>query len=72
MLPLHLAHGIRWYQKSVLVEREGEWEGSKVRDLLDALDDLNLGVGKDRSIALSNVFVTKHEVLMLRRKMESG
>lgn len=48
---------------------QGDWEGAKVRDLVDALDDL----GKEHSLgsvsALNSVFVTKHEVLMLRGSM---
>lgn len=43
----------------------GEWEGAKVRDLVDALDGSGFDDGGDGS----GVFVTKHEVLMLRRMM---
>ena len=62
----------------------GEWEGGKVRDLVDALEtsgasDRNNengcgnGVGGARGGAAGNgVFVTKHEVLMLRRLMGSS
>jgi hypothetical protein len=38
---------------------EGQWEGAKVRDLVDALE---LGT----TTGTSGMFVTKHEVLMLR------
>ena len=40
---------------------EGQWEGAKVRDLVDALE---LGT----TTGTSGMFVTKHEVLMLRRE----
>jgi hypothetical protein len=47
----------------------GTWEGAKVRDLVDALEKLGQGQLDDTSTALSSVFVTKHEILMLRRTM---
>lgn len=62
------------YMDSVGIKRvfwtnsSGEWECAKVRDLVDALDDLGSG-GVDAQTTLSSVFVTKHEVLMLRRSM---
>ncbi|PBP24496.1 putative nuclear localization protein NPL6 [Diplocarpon rosae] len=53
----------------------GEWEGAKVRDLVDALevgieddgtaDEQGRGTGPENK----GVFVTKHEVLMLKRAM---
>ena len=56
----------------------GEWEGAKVRELVDALD-CSGGSGKDgegeggKGGPMGNgVFVTKHEVLMLRRLMGEG
>lgn len=49
---------------------EGKWECAKIRDLIDKLEgtmqseaDTSLGV------SVANVFVTKHEVLLLRRLM---
>jgi hypothetical protein len=45
----------------------GNWEGAKVRDLIDLMDRGGHGDGADD--ALDRVFVTKHEVLMLRRIM---
>jgi hypothetical protein len=63
------------YMNSVGIKRvfwttdTGEWECAKVRDLVDALDNLGNGGSFDAATALSNVFVTKHEVLMLRRTM---
>jgi len=54
---------------------KGEWEGGKVRDLFDALNGSSASgdeeVGrKSMGGPLGNgVFVTKHEVLMLRRMM---
>jgi hypothetical protein len=47
----------------------GIWEGAKFRDLVDALDSLGDDQSSDATIALNSVFVTKHEVLMLRRTM---
>ena len=49
----------------------GEWEGGKVRDLVNALDNSMDGVaGEGKGGPIGNgVFVTKHEVLMLKRKM---
>ncbi|KAF2097476.1 hypothetical protein NA57DRAFT_58060 [Rhizodiscina lignyota] len=58
----------------------GEWEGQKVRDLTDALD-FGEGVANDccgdddrrttdiSSSPKASIFITKHEVLMLRRMM---
>lgn len=53
----------------------GCWEGAKVRDLMDALevnckpDGRGGGDGSEDEKKSMPVFVTKHEVLMLRRKM---
>lgn len=63
------------YMNSVGIKRvfwttdTGAWEGAKVRNLVDALDGLTSGDTIDTATALKNVFVTKHEVLMLRRIM---
>ncbi|KAK0104687.1 hypothetical protein ONS95_004961 [Cadophora gregata] len=55
--------------------QNGNWEMAKVRDLVDALesgigadgnsDGDGLGIGQESK----GVFVTKHEVLMLKRTM---
>jgi len=50
----------------------GDWEGAKVRELVDALDKLGEEPSVDGTTALNSVFVTKHEVLMLRRMMGSS
>jgi hypothetical protein len=51
----------------------GEWEGAKVRDLMDALEGDFSGSssngGDDGKGKNTGVFVTKHEILMLRRVM---
>ena len=47
----------------------GMWERAKVRDLVDALDSLALDGATDVAEALSSVFVTNSEVLMLQRTM---
>ena len=63
------------YMASVGIKRvfwttnSGTWEGAKVRDLVDALDQLGTEPPVDATTALNSVFVTKHEVLMLRRMM---
>ncbi|KKY36218.1 hypothetical protein UCDDA912_g03798 [Diaporthe ampelina] len=64
------------YMHSVGIKRvfwttnEGRWEGAKVRDLIDQLDstmrsDTDTTLGRPAM----GLFVTKHEVLMLRRLM---
>lgn len=62
------------YMHSVGVKRvfwtnwKGEWEGAKVRDLVDMLEGGGNGsTGEGSGVAGLGVFVTKHEVLMLRR-----
>ena len=51
----------------------GEWEGGKVRDLVDALETSMERVGDGQGGPVGNgVFVTKHEVLMLKRLMNAG
>ncbi|KAI4698058.1 uncharacterized protein J4E84_001192 [Alternaria hordeiaustralica] len=63
------------YMSSVGIKRvfwtddKGGWEGAKVRDLVDALDNMGSQSPTDASVGLNSVFVTKHEVLMLRRIM---
>ncbi|RDI88613.1 hypothetical protein Vi05172_g1486 [Venturia inaequalis] len=70
------------YMHSVGVKRvfwsndEGKWEGAKVRDLVDALDMSTSSIegGEDgesagKRLLESGVFITKHEVLMMRRVM---
>ncbi|KAK0894385.1 hypothetical protein LTS16_017637 [Friedmanniomyces endolithicus] len=49
----------------------GGWEGAKVRDLIDALDDSmeSVASGVGGGPTGNGVFVTKHEVLMLKRLM---
>jgi hypothetical protein len=49
---------------------EGKWEGAKVRDLVDMLEGSGSGSEGDAVSGLG-VFVTKHEVLMLRRLLGS-
>lgn len=64
-----------FYMASVGIKRvfwtddRGGWEGAKVRDLVDALDNMGSRSPTDASVALNSVFITKHEVLMLRRIM---
>jgi hypothetical protein len=52
--------------------KAGEWEGAKVRDLVDNLDGGGDGRnGEGSGIAGFGVFVTKYEVLMLRRLLRT-
>lgn len=66
------------YMHSVGIKRvfwttnEGNWECAKIRDLVDQLDgtmqnEADTSLGK----SVPDVFVTKHEVLLLRRLMGS-
>lgn len=63
------------YMHSVGIKRvfwtdsNGEWQGAKVRDLVDAMDGVGScgGDGDDRDDVMDRVFVTKHEVLRLRK-----
>ena len=48
---------------------KGEWEGAKVQQLVDALE--TGGDGDGNAGKVNSLFVTKHEVLMLKRAMES-
>ncbi len=50
---------------------QGEWEGAKVRDLVDALEapEGNIRHGLRENKGVDGVFVTKHEVLRLREMM---
>ncbi|KAK5125755.1 hypothetical protein LTR85_012031 [Meristemomyces frigidus] len=65
------------YMHSVGIKRvfwttdDGEWEGGKVRDLVDALDSSmeSVASGASGGPTGNGVFVTKHEVLMLKRLM---
>jgi hypothetical protein len=47
---------------------DGAWEGAKVRDLVDAQESSIDNVASGGPMG-NGVFVTKHEVLMLRRMM---
>jgi hypothetical protein len=47
----------------------GEWEGGKVGKFIDALDGEGDGAGCGGGPMGNGVFVTKHEVLMMRRTM---
>ena len=50
---------------------KGEWEGAKVQQLVDALESGGDGDGDGDEGKVSSLFVTKHEVLMLKRTMAS-
>ncbi|KAK8214251.1 hypothetical protein IWZ01DRAFT_549580 [Phyllosticta capitalensis] len=52
---------------------EGLWEGAKVRSLIDELESGNFGaIGEGGGLEGGGIYVTKHEVLMLRRLMGQG
>ena len=63
------------YMSSVGIKRvfwttgSDTWESAKARDLVDALDKLGQEQPSNAAATLNNIFVTKHEVLMLRRTM---
>jgi hypothetical protein len=59
-------------KRVVWITREGKWEGAKVRELVDALDDPGAGGMMDAHTTLSSGFVTKYEILMLMRTMGKG
>lgn len=48
--------------------QDGGWEGAKVGKLVEALESGGDMVGED-GVGGGGVFVTKHEVLMMRRVM---
>ena len=66
------------YMASVGIRRafwtteDGTWESAKVSYLMDSLNSMAPGKPADVDAALNSVFVTKHEVLMLRRTMGSN
>ena len=47
---------------------KGEWEGAKVQELVNSLESSG---DESSSAGLKTLFVTKHEVLMLRKTMGS-
>jgi len=65
------------YMHSVGIRRvfwtneDGTWENAKVRDLVDALDS-GTNCNDSGGPTGTGLFVTKHEVLMLRRLMCDG
>ena len=62
------------YMHSVGIKRvfwtgkDGDWQGAKIRDLVDVLDGSS-SLGDEAKAALGGIFVTKHEVLLLRRNL---
>jgi hypothetical protein len=50
----------------------GIWQGAKVRDLVDAIGKSGTEQLSIAAATLNNIFVTKHEVLMLRRTMREN
>jgi hypothetical protein len=69
------------YMQSVGIKRvfwttdRGGWEGAKIRDLVDALEGTacNRNESEDsKGSAGMEIFVTKHEVLMMMRRLPMG
>lgn len=66
------------YMHSVGIKRvfwttyAGQWEGAKVRDLMDSLAGRPAASGDESSSLGGHVFVTKHEVLMMRRMSDGS
>jgi hypothetical protein len=63
------AAGIR---RAFWTNAKGQWEGAKVRDLMDVLESSGSGEGsgqgeEGKGAKDAGVFVTKHEVLMWKR-----
>jgi hypothetical protein len=56
-------------QRVVWTNGSGDWGNAKVRDLVDVHENSGLEQPSDAASALNNVFVTKHEVSMLRQTM---
>lgn len=71
------AHGIK---RVFWTNSEGRWESAKVRNLVDLLeggvspasDGAQGSDGSDAGSPPAGLFVTRHEVLMLRRTIEAG
>lgn len=63
------------YMHSVGIKRvfwttsEGKWEGAKVQEMIDQLDGAMASADTSLGSTIPDVFVTKHEVLLLRRLM---
>lgn len=63
------------YMHSVGIRRvfwttnEGKWDGAKVRDLVDQLEGAMATSDSTLGLPIPSLFVTKHEVLLLRRLM---
>lgn len=66
------------YMHSVGIKRvfwttnNGKWDGAKIRDLIDDLEGAMDRADPSLGLPVPDVFVTKHEVLLLRRLMMSG
>lgn len=63
------------YMHSVGIKRafwttnDGRWEGAKVRDLVDELEGAMNRMDPSLGLPVPDVFVTKREVLLLRRQV---
>ena len=52
---------------------DGSWQAAKVQDFIDMFEATGCGEsGEDDGDSLPGMFVTKHEVLMLKRLFDSG
>ncbi|KAM0703172.1 hypothetical protein Q7P35_009110 [Cladosporium inversicolor] len=60
---------VLWIKRVFCTNDDGEWEGGKVARFIDALDGEADGAGCAGGPMGNGVFVTKHEVLMMRKKM---
>lgn len=68
VLSMRRLHELCRCKAGLLDKQGGEMGGAKVRDLVDALD----GRGSGDTVHGQGVFVTKHEILMVRRSMGGG
>lgn len=66
------------YMHSVGIKRvfwttnDGTWEGAKVRDLINQLEGSMASSDPSLGLPIPDVFITKHEVLLIRRLMMGG
>ena len=71
-LQMRFIHALCWNKRVFWTNDDGEWEGGKVARFIDALDGDGDGAGCGGGPMGNGVFVTKHEVLLMRRVIGDG